>query len=155
MPFLETAGGVLLGGAVSVATAWLADRRKTAREDAKDAARENATRVGAARLVSDELRRIRAHMVRAQEADHLNWPPSQGFKLPTESWTQHKGSLALSDEVWGAVEYAYALVYFLNAETGPEPQTVFSNPDILDFAGDLIARIDDALGALDRFLSAG
>jgi hypothetical protein len=150
MPFLETAGGVLLGGAVSITTSWLADRRKAAREDAKDAQRESAARRGAARLVSDELRRIQAHMGRAQEAVHT-WPPSPGFKLPTEAWAQHRETLSQSDEVWGAVEYAYTLVYFLNAETGPEPQTIVWQQSVDDYAGDVIARAEEALDALDRF----
>jgi hypothetical protein len=126
MAFLEVAGGAIVGGAISSVTTWWNDWRAAKREDEKAEERSHRERRRAARLVEDELRKIRTFPAIALEAEGpFKWPPKVSHRLPTSVWDQYQGLLTdIPDDQWETLIRAYASVYFLNHETEEEPEDI-------------------------------
>jgi hypothetical protein len=114
--FWAALAGAGVGGAVSIATTYIAERQK-----AKSASRERdretkANGYLASRIIRLELVETESVLRVAISRSPFQWPPTHDYALPVAAWSAYAAMLAsvASTELWEQVSAVYSTYSYTN-----------------------------------------
>jgi hypothetical protein len=114
--FWPALAGAGIGGAVSIATTYLAERQraKTAASDRQLQLQADAYL--ASRIIRLELVDTESVLRVATQRSSFHWPPTAGYQLPIAAWATSAAKLAAAatPEVWDQVAAVYSTFNYTN-----------------------------------------
>jgi hypothetical protein len=108
--FWPTVIGAAVGGAVSLATTLLVERRRDRAATNEHRRKLVAAARLAARVIELELSDVESVLRVALQRQPFAWPPSPGFELPGRAWREQSAALGaiVPDAIWDQVALPYS-----------------------------------------------
>ncbi len=106
----------MVGGTVSIATTYLAERQKAKTAASGREQERQADAYLAGRIIQIELTDAESILRVAIQKSPFVWPPATGYLLPTTAWSEYSARLAplAGGDVWEQVAAVYSTFNYAN-----------------------------------------
>jgi hypothetical protein len=147
MPFLEVAGGALIGGGVSLVTTLVTESRKRRSELDQEDRGQRREILKALRLLESECRANFATLTVIKEREDGPWFPPD-LPMVTQAWNNYEATLALHPDqgLWHSVDSFYTAMWAADQIAEKEGRTDTARNSI----GRACEIAENAMGALQE-----